>query len=452
MVRQLNHAIRIEYAYKEGMVMSKRAFGRLVSGAVVSLAVTVSALAAELPRAKPEDVGLSSERLGRIATVMNAKVQEGEIPGYVALVARKGKVVYFDAFGTQNPNTGNAMSRDSIFRIYSMTKPITSVAAMILVEEGKIKLSDPISKYLPELAELKVATNADTAKDPASIQTQAARNPIRVVDLLMHTSGFTYGFFKPFPGGGAVEQAYLEGGVNDLNISNAELVTRISKMPLKFEPGTTWWYSRSTDVLGRLIEVVSGMTLGEFFEKRITGPLNMVDTEFQVAASKTARFVEPFDADKKGLVLQYTDPTKPVKFEAGGQGLTSTARDYTRFLHMLLNGGELDGKRILGRKTVELMTTDHVGQVFNHGPFYLPGQSHGFGLLGAVRTDGPRAPALLNSMDGSVGEFYWAGYAGTYFWVDPKEELVGVYMMQSVQHLLWYATMFKTLVVQSIVD
>ncbi len=406
----------------------------------------------DLPTTIPEDVGLSSQRLNRIAEIFNAKVREGEIPGYVALVARNGKIAYFEAHGVQNPNTGKPMSRDSIFRIYSMTKPVTSVAAMILVEEGKIKLSDPVSKYLPELANLNVAVNADTAKTPSEIKTRPAKNPIRVVDLLMHTSGLTYAFFKPFPGGGAVEQMYLESGVNDLNISNAELVTRISKLPLKFEPGTTWWYSRSTDVLGRLVEVVSGMTLGEFFEARISKPLGMRDTAFRVAPGKTTRFVEPFDDDKKGLILQYTNPTRPVKFEAGGQGLTSTVMDYARFLHMLLNGGELDGKRVLGRKTVELMTMDHVGQVYDRGPFYLPGQSHGFGLLGAVRTEGPRAPALLNAMDGSVGEYYWAGYAGTYFWVDPEEQLVAVYMMQSVQHLLWYATMFKTLVVQSISD
>ncbi len=406
----------------------------------------------DLPTTIPEDVGLSSQRLNRITEIFNAKVREGEIPGYVALVARNGKIAYFEAHGVQNPNTGKPMSRDSIFRIYSMTKPVTSVAAMILVEEGKIKLSDPVSKYLPELANLNVAVNADTAKTPSEIKTRPAKNPIRVVDLLMHTSGLTYAFFKPFPGGGAVEQMYLESGVNDLNISNAELVTRISKLPLKFEPGTTWWYSRSTDVLGRLVEVVSGMTLGEFFEARISKPLGMRDTAFRVAPGKTTRFVDPFDDDKKGLILQYTNPTRPVKFEAGGQGLTSTVMDYARFLHMLLNGGELDGKRVLGRKTVELMTMDHVGQVYDRGPFYLPGQSHGFGLLGAVRTEGPRAPALLNAMDGSVGEYYWAGYAGTYFWVDPEEQLVAVYMMQSVQHLLWYATMFKTLVVQSISD
>jgi CubicO group peptidase (beta-lactamase class C family) len=434
---------------REENIMS---FAKRLAAAFVLSFIAISVLAAELPRAKPESVGLSSERLDSIRKVFGAKVDAGEIPGYVALVARRGKVAYFESYGVQNPNTKKPMSRDSIFRIYSMTKPVTSVAAMMLVEEGKMRLSDPISMYLPELANLQVATNAASVKEPSEVQTRPAKNPIRVVDLLLHTSGFTYGFFKPFPGGGPVEQMYLDGGVNDLDITNAELVTRISKLPLKYEPGTTWWYSRSTDVLGRLIEVVSGMTLGEFFDKRIAKPLGMVDTSFRVASNKVSRFVEPFDDDKKGLILQYTDPTKPVKFEAGGQGLTATVMDYARFAHMLLNRGSLDGARILGKKTVELMTTNQVGPNIDLGPFYLPGQNHGYGLLGAVRTEGPRAPAALNPMDGSVGEFYWAGYAGTYFWVDPKEELVGVYMMQSVRQLLPYATAFKTLVVQSIVE
>ena len=426
--------------------------GRRLLSAIAIWLVAVSVFAADLPRAKPEAVGLSSQRLDRIAQVLNARVDAGEIPGYVALVARHGKVAYFEAYGLQNPDTKTPMSRDSIFRIYSMTKPLTSVAAMILVEEGRIKLADPISMYLPEMAHLRVAVNPATAKSVADIQTRPATNPIRVVDLLMHTSGFTYGFFKPFPGGSPVEQMYLDGGVNDLDITNAELVTRLSKLPLKYEPGTTWWYSRSSDVLGRLIEVVSGMSLGEFFEKRITGPLGMPDTAFQVAPGNVARFAEPLDADRKGLILQYTDPTKPVKFEAGGQGLTSTAMDYARFLHMMLNRGALGGTRILGSKTVDLMTMDHIGQAIDHGLFFLPGQSHGFGLGFAIRTPGPRAPAALDPMDGSVGEYFWAGYAGTYFWVDPKEQLVVVYMMQSVQYLLWYATTFKMFVLQSIVD
>lgn len=420
--------------------------------ALAAWSLAAAVFAADLPTVKPEAVGLSSARLDNIRKVLGAKVDAGEIPGYVALVARRGKVAFFDAYGVQNPDTKKPMTKEAIFRIYSMTKPVTSVAAMMLVEEGKLRLSDPVSMYLPELKDLKVVTNADAAKTPADLQAQPAKNPIRVLDLLLHTSGLSYGFFKAFPGGGALEQAYLDAGENDLNISNAELVTRLSKLPLKFEPGTTWWYSRSTDVLGRLIEVVSGMTLGEFFDKRIAKPLGMNDTAFSVASQKADRFVEPFADDKTGIILPYTDPTKPVKFEAGGQGLTSTVMDYARFAQMLLNGGALDDTRILSRKTVEMMTANELAPSVNLGPAFLPGQSHGYSLLGAVRTEGPRAPALLNPMDGSVGEFYWAGYAGTYFWVDPKEQLVGVYMMQSVKNLAPFATMFKTLAVQSIAD
>lgn len=418
--------------------------------AVFALCFAVASFAADPPRVKPESVGLSGQRLERIHSVLSGKVDRGEIPGYVALVARQGKIAYLDVYGQQDPNTHQPMSKDSIFRIYSMTKPLTSVAAMILVEEGKIKLSDPVGKYLPELAQLKVVTNLSDAKEVSEIQTAPAKNPIRVLDLLLHTAGFSYGFFKTFPGGGPLEQMYLDGGENDLDITNAELVTRLSKLPLRYEPGTTWWYSRASDVLGRLIEVVSGMTLGEFIHQRIAVPLGMNDTGFSVPSGKAARVAQPFDADRKGLILPYTDPTRPVKFEAGGQGLTSTVGDYARFLQMLLNGGTGNGHRILGKKTVELMTMDHVGQVMSHGPLFLPGQSHGFGLGFAVRTAGPRAPALLNAMDGSDGEYFWAGYAGTYFWVDPSEKLIGIVMAQSVAQLSPLATTFKTLVLQSV--
>src|SRR3954470_5283150 len=276
---------------------------RLAAGFAIAL-FAISVFAAELPRAKPEAVGLSSSRLEHINQVLRAKVDAGEIPGYVALVARHGKVAYYEAYGMQDPTTKKPMAKDSIFRVYSMTKPLTSVAAMILVEEGKMRLSDPVSMYLPELKDLKVATNADTAKTPAELQTKPAANPIRVLDLLMHTSGLTYGFFKGVPGGGVVEQAYMDGGEGDLDISNAELVTRLSKLPLKYEPGTTWWYSRSTDVLGRVMEVVSGMSLGEFFQKRICAPLAMSDTAFQVQSNKVARLSQPFEADRQGRILQ----------------------------------------------------------------------------------------------------------------------------------------------------
>jgi len=411
-------------------------------------AASSPAWAGDLPRAVPEEVGLSSERLARIGEVIGAGIEKGEIPGFVALVARHGRIAYHEAFGKQDPETGVPMRKDSIFRIYSMTKPITSTAAMILVEEGRIKLSDPIGKYLPELAELEAATNADTAASVADLKTEKADAPIRVVDLLRHTSGLTYGVFGDTP----VEKLYLDGGINDLSITNEKLVTLLADLPLKYQPQTTWEYSRATDVLGRLIEVVSGQSLGEFFEARILDPLGMDDTGFYVPEEKLDRLAEPFPSDKEGLVLKYIDVTEPPSFEAGGQGLTSTVMDYARFAQTMLDGGALDGVRILGTKTAELMRTDTVGTLFDHGTWYLPGPSHGFGLGFAVRTEGARSPGFLAAMHGSVGEFYWAGYAGTYFWIDPEEDLFGIYMMQSVQQLLPYAEQFKTLVMQSLID
>jgi len=401
-----------------------------------------------LPLAVPEDVGLSSERLDRISEVLGAGVSRGEIPGYVALVARRGRIVYFESNGVTDPERDASMPRNAIFRIYSMTKPITSTAVMILVEEGKLKLSDPVSKYLPELEGLEAATNADEASDASNLETEPAAQPIMVVDLLRHTSGITYGVFGETP----VEKLYLDGGMNDLTTTNTKLVSQLGALPLKYQPGTVWEYGRSTDVLGRLIEVVSGQTLGEFFQTRIFQPLGMVDSAFHVAPGKLKRLAEPHAGDREGLILKYIDVTSPPSFEAGGQGLTSTATDYVRFLQMMLNGGELDGVRILGSKTVELMTQDHVGDMFDHGTFYIPGPGHGFGLGFAVRGEGPRSPGILTEMQGSAGEYFWAGYAGTYFWVDPSEELIGIYMMQSVKQLLPYATSFKSLVLQAVID
>ena len=423
-------------------------FKRLVITAAIAVLLTSSYVrSVELPHVSAESVGFSSERLAQLSSVLQSGVDASEIPGYVALVARHGKIVFVDMRGKQDPNRDIVMSEDSIFRIYSMTKPITSVAAMILVEEGKINLSDPVEMYLPELSDLRVIGSEE---QPTAGNTTTPS--ITVLDLLRHTSGLTYGFFKPYPSGGPLEQMYLDEGVNDLEIDNAELVTRLSNIPLKYEPGSTWFYGRSTDVLGRLIEVVSGVTLEEFFKQQIISPLDMKDTSFRVFQDKADRLAQPFYRDLEGLILPYTDPLGSVSFEAGGQGLTSTVRDYARFLQMLLNEGELGGVRILGRKTVELMTMDHLGDSIERGPLFLPGESHGFGLGFAVRTAGVRAPTMLNPMIGSVGEYYWAGYAGTFFWVDPHEDLFAIYMMQSVENLSDYAQKFKRHVLYSLVD
>ena len=410
------------------------------------------ALSHHFKSAQPESLGVSSERLSRITEVFNKKILTKKIPGYVVLVIRNGKIIFHEAKGVQNPNENVKMSKDSIFRIFSMTKPITSIGALMLVEQGKIKLTDPVSKYLPELKNLKVAVNQDTAKDPSKIKTKPAKNDIRIIDLLRHTAGFTYGYFKLYPGGGALEQMYIDAGMHDQNINNKELVARISQLPLKFEPGTTWYYSNSIEVLGRLIEVVTSLTLEEFFQKNILTPLRMTDSSFRISNDKASRFVEPFDEDKKNLILPYSEPTKSkITLEAGGLGLTSTTLDYAHFAQMLLNNGELDGVQILGKKSMELVMTDQLPKEIDKGPFFIPGGNQSWSLAGAVRNAGVRHANLLNSVYGSEGEFYWVGYAGTSFFVDPKEQLIGIFMSQAASQLLENATTFKTLVMQSLI-
>ncbi|MAI30001.1 MAG: serine hydrolase [Rickettsiales bacterium] len=401
---------------------------------------------------KPELLGVSSERLNRITDVFNKKISEKKIPGYVVLVMRSGKIIFHKAEGKQDPQKNSKMSKESIFRIFSMTKPITSIGTLMLVEQGKIKLTDPVAKYLPELKNMRVAVNQNTAKSAAAIKTKPAKNSIRIIDLLRHTAGFTYGYFKAYPGGGVVEQMYIDAGMHDQNISNKELVTRISKLPLKFEPNTTWYYSNSIEVLGRVIEVITKSSLEEFFQRNIFKPLKMTDTSFRVSDNKFDRFAEPFDSDKQNLILPYSEPTKSIiTLEAGGLGLTSTALDYAHFAQMLMNNGNFGGVQILGKKSVELVMTDQLPRSINKGPFYIPGGNQSWSLAGAVRNEGPRHANLLNSEYGSAGEFYWVGYAGTSFFIDPKEELIGIFMSQAANQLLENSTLFKTMVLQSIV-
>lgn len=416
---------------------------RYISAAAIWLVGISLAVAEPLPQAAPEEVGLSSERLARIDSMIEGAIDDGLMPGAVALVARHGRIAYFKAFGMRDEAAGAPMRKDSIFRIYSMTKPFTSVAVMMLVEEGKLKLGDPVSKFLPELAELEVGIETFVAATgEVRYHTAPAERQITVQDLLRHTSGMVYGIF----GDTAVHRAYREGGIGAVDVTNQELVERLAEMPLLNQPGTVWEYGRSTDVLGRLVEVVSGKSLGDFFAERITGPLGLEDTAFYVTPNKFTRIAEPLANDKEDLSLEYLDIEAPPEFEAGGQGLVSTAEDYARFCQMLLNGGALEGTRILGPKTVGYMTSDHVGDI-DKGPRFLPGPGYGFGLGFGVRTH-----EGLSSVPGSVGEFYWGGYAGTYFWVDPKEDMFAVYMMQSVSQRAHLRPLFKSLVMQAIVD
>ncbi len=359
-----------------------------------------------LPMAKsPEEVGLSSEQLARIEAVTRDNIAQGSPRGAVMLVARKGKVAWYRAVGERD--AGDAMRTDTIFRIYSMTKPVVSVAIMMLVEEGKLVVTDPVSRFLPEMAGMKVATENG--------ELVAAQREITIQDLLRHTSGLIY------PGGpdtNAVNRAFNEADLFGKGVNTQEFVSRIAKLPLRFSPGTRWEYGVSTDVLGRVLEVIEKKPLSRILDERIFTPLGMTETAFHVPPDKANRVAQPLARD--GVTLLTFDATRTPTLESGGGGLTGTTEDYLRFAAMLANGGEWNGKRYVSRKTLEYMTTNHVGDMRAAD---RPG--FGFGLGFEVRTSVGAADT-----PGSVGEYGWSGAAGTTFWIDPKEELIALYMTQ----------------------
>ncbi len=388
---------------------------------------------------KPEQVGLSSEQLDRLVATLRTDSERGQIPGAVLLVARHGKIALFEAVGVLDPATKAPMPRDAIFRMYSMSKPITSVAVMILVEEGQVVLADPVVKYLPQFAGVKVGIEKPGPDGKPTLELVAPHRSMTVQDLMRHTSGLTYGFF----GSGLVKKRYLESKLFTDFPSNAEFVDRLARLPLTSHPGTTWDYGHSTDVLGRVVEVVSRKSLYEFQKERILDPLGMKDTEFYVTEpTRQARMAEPFPDDRTiGIDTTFHDPRVVQKSESGGAGLVGTAMDYARFCQMLLNGGMLDGKRILGPKTIAYMTADHLDASIAPGPLYEPGPGFGFGLGFAVRRE-----AGMANVPGSIGEFSWGGAGGTYFWVDPKEDMFVVFMMQSPKHRAYYRVLLKSMV------
>ena len=397
--------------------------------------------AAELPRATPEQVDLSSGRLGMITETLKADVAANKIPGAVLLIARRGKVAYFESVGKLDAATSVPMGKDSIFRIYSMSKPITTVAAMMLVEDGKLKLDDPIALYLPEFANMTVGVEKPDASGQPSLETVPARRPITVQDLMRHTSGITYGFFGP----GLVKKAYNDANIGADDPDNAQFSQRIAKLPLAYQPGTTWDYSYSTDILGRIVEVVSGKSLLAFEKERLLDPLGMADTSFYVTdAAKQKRLAEPLANDRNfGVNSDINDPRIAKKLESGGGGMVSTATDYAQFLQMLLGGGTLDGKRYLGSATIRQMTADHAnaGAGIVPGPLYLPGAGYGFGLGFAVRRATGEA-----AVPGEAGEYYWGGAGGTYMWVDPKSDMFVIFMMQSPKYRVYYRSVIRSMV------
>lgn len=407
---------------------------RRIAAVCILLCCACSALAQDLPKlSRPEEAGFSSERLNRLTQFFQSEVDKGAIPGAVLLVSRNGKVVYRQAIGYQDREKKIPMKVDAMFRIYSMTKPVATVAVMMLVEEGKIDVMAPVAQYLPEFKDVKVGIEKmDPAGGKPYLTFEPPVRPMTIQDLLRHTSGLVYG---PF-GNTLIHQAYNQANLFDNGQTLAEFVTKISKLPLAHQPGTVWEYGMSVDVLGRIVEVVSGIPFDHFIDERIAKPLKMPDTAFYLTAAEAARLAEAQidPATGKRPFEPAADLTKEkVKWFSGGGGLLSDAADYARFCQMLLNGGELDGVRLLSPKTLAVMTSDQLPPKASRvamleaaqdlSPIQDLGQSFGLGF--AVRTDQGHS-----AVSGSVGDYFWAGAAGTYFWIDPQEKMYAIQMMQ----------------------
>jgi CubicO group peptidase (beta-lactamase class C family) len=392
-------------------------------------------MSSSLSYAPSETLGFIPERLERLTAVMAHEVKERKAPGASMLIARHGKIVYRESVGALRPG-GPPMTDDAIFRMYSMTKPIVSVATMMLVEEGRLLITDPVSKYIPAFANPKVGVvNGD------KLDLQPLKRPITVQDLMRHTSGLTYGFTGESP----VQKLVKAANVVDANRTMAENVDAMAALPLMHQPGEIWEYSLSTDVLGRIVEIVEGARLSEVLHERLLGPLGMVDTAFYTPSNKVQRRADPFSFNfMTAAGVDAGDVTSPPKFESGGGGLLSTLADYTRFVAMLSGGGALDGVRILGPQTLAFMASDHLGPGVRKDHFLLwPG--HGFGLGFAVRTDPGRAPTA-----GSVGEFFWGGMMGTAFWVSPRDSLFAIIMVQTPENRAYFRELFRNLVTAAI--
>jgi len=383
--------------------------------------------ATPLDTAAPTDIALNPQRTQQLVHVLQDSVDREHIPGAVVLVARQGRIGLFEAVGQQDPAAGTPMRTDSIFRIYSMTKPLVSVAVMMLVERGRLLISDPVSRWLPEYDGQPVLGKAGLVP--------AWQTPT-VQDLLRHTAGLTYEFLGDSP----VQREYDKERIGSRHRNNQDFSRTLAGIPLMFQPRSCWAYSRATDVLGRLVEVVSGQTLGQFLQQEIFEPLGMVDTGFAVPPAQQQRIVEPFGHDPDGGVpMQLIDPCEPPALESGGGGLMSTAMDYARFLQCLLAGGTLDGQRLIGAHTLAFMTADHLGDIPIDGTLLPPG--HGFGLGFAVRRAAGESP-----VPGSVGTYHWSGIGGTSFFVDPAQDLYALLLTQAPNQRDHYRQLFRNLV------
>lgn len=430
---------------------------RLPAAALLVLLATAAA-AQPLPTARPESVGMSAERLEKITTLLKQEVADKKLPGAVVMVARRGKLVYSQAFGSLNNAAGAPMTTDAIFRIYSMTKPLVSTALMTLVEDGRVQLTDPVGKFLPSFKSPMVSQGTyDPVLGGISYKLVPANREPTIQDLLRHTSGIAYGELTKNT---LVRDAYVKAGVykptldyDARELPGPQMAEALGKAPLAQQPGTAWEYSLSVDVQGRVVEAVTGQRLADYLQQRMFGPLKMVDTGFHVPPGKLARLAEPFPKDPAtGVDNRLIDVSKVPGNDSGGAGGVSTAGDYLRYCQAMLGGGQLDGARILSRTTVTLMASDHLGSAIstavNPGMLLLgtPGYTFGLGFL-VRQGDG------IAGVHGTAGEFMWAGYAGTFFWAEPKEQVCAVYMTQAPSPIrAYYRRAMKDLVAQAIVD
>jgi CubicO group peptidase (beta-lactamase class C family) len=403
---------------------TKGAAGHSLAAAALATLLVVCAtgeVAAET-RA-PAAATIPAEAFKRLGDAVREEIADRKIPGAILLIRQHGKLVHFECFGIRDPDTGLAMTPDTIFQIYSMSKAVTSVAAMMLVDEGKLGLDDPVSKYIESFASVRVGVDISDEAGKRPLKLEPLKRPMTIRDLLRHTSGITYGFF----GETQVNRLYANPLLYEGDYDNADFADRIAVLPLADQPATRWIYSHSTDVLGRVVEVASGQTLYQFEKQRLFDPLGMSETAYYVAdKTKWPLVARGFPVDRF-RVAGIKDPTVVRRWESGGAGLVSTAGDYARFLQMLLNGGELDGRRYLKRETVALMTSDQIGPETGilHDPFYFPGPTSGFGLGFAIRTSAPPGT------NWPLGEYRWDGAGGSFYFVDPVDDLLGVFMVMA---------------------
>jgi CubicO group peptidase (beta-lactamase class C family) len=393
---------------------------------------------------KPDLTGFSAEGLNRVTEMLDREVGQGHLAGAIMLIQHHGKPVYYEGFGVRDPQTMAPMTADTIFRLYSMSKPVTSVAAMMLVEQGKLKLDDPIAKYIPSFSHPEVATERTDANGKPFLDVVPAQRPITVLDLMRQSSGIVSAFSDL----GLVTQLYLDAGLFAGDFDNREFAERLARLPLAYQPATVWDYGHSTDVLGRVIEVASGQSLYDFEKQNLFDPLGMTDTGYYVRdRAKQPRIAQPMPTDRIIGNETISDPTMARKWESGGGGLVATTGDYARFLQMLVNGGTLDGKRILSSESIQLMRKNEVSPATDVKPwaYYYPGAGFGYGLGFGVRI-GPGE----DGVPGFVGEMAWGGAAGTYFWTYPDQDMVMILMVQTPTQRGRIQPILKTLVYEAI--